>query len=45
MANQTIPRLELLSCLVAARLLASVKEAINEVLNDNKYSTTALHWI
>ena len=32
MTNQTIPHVELLSCLVAARLLASVKEAISEIL-------------
>ena len=50
MTNQTIPRLELLSCLVAARLLASVKEAISEILTIESEtmwtdSTTALHWI
>ena len=50
MSNQTIPRLELLSCLVAARLLASVKEAISEILTIESEtmwtdSTTALHWI
>ena len=50
MTNQTIPRLELLSCLVAARLLTSVKEAISETLTIESEtmwtdSTTALHWI
>ncbi|XP_028397220.1 uncharacterized protein LOC114521030 [Dendronephthya gigantea] len=50
MTNQTIPRLELLSCLLASRLLNSVKEAIGEILeieSDNLWSdsTTALHWI
>ena len=50
MSNQTIPRLELLSYLVAARLLASVKEAISEILTIESErmwtdSTTALHWI
>ena len=50
MTNQTIPRLELLSCLVAARLLTSVKEAISKTLTIEPEtmwtdSTTALHWI
>ena len=50
MTNQTISRLELLSFLVAARLLASVKEAISEILTiESKTmwaaSTTAWHWI
>ena len=50
MAKQTIPRLELLACLLASRLLDSVKKALDEVLNIEYEilwtdSTTALHWI
>ena len=57
MAKQTIPRLELLACLLASRLLDSVKKALEvesfwttKVLNIEYVilwtdSTTALHWI
>ena len=50
MKTQTIPRLELLACLITARLMAQVHEALKDVLRvDSRYcwsdSSIALAWI
>ena len=48
--KQTIPRLELLGCLISVRLVESIRKALQDVLNIHAYifwsdSTVALSWI
>ena len=50
LSKTTIPRLELLSCLILARLMESVKETLSPLVNAKIVkcwtdSITALHWI